>query len=146
MVKILFVCHGRIYRTWRNDCKPSTSCVSTSGSPIIYQHFWSVRIANHYTRTRRSVTWKIPSLSGFRGGCTKPFSSSFIHFDTTTCSYLENFWHVWLIWRSGTKADGLPHHSDEGSKRYCRRIERPWVNGVDRCYEQRLQSGRRNCS
>ena len=45
MTRILFVCHGRIYRTWKNACKSSTSCVSASVLPMIYQYFWRVRLA-----------------------------------------------------------------------------------------------------
>ena len=58
VIRILFICHGRIYRTWKNACKSSTSCVSTSVLPMIYQCFWRARLANYHTRMRRSTTWK----------------------------------------------------------------------------------------
>ena len=58
MTNVLFVCHGRIYRTWKNARKSSTSCVSTSVLPTIYQYFWRAGLVLYHTRMRRSKTWK----------------------------------------------------------------------------------------
>ena len=45
MVKILFICHGRIFLIRRKAWKFVIFCVSYSDLPTVYQYFWRVRFA-----------------------------------------------------------------------------------------------------
>ena len=45
MIKVLFVCHGRIYWVWWNAYKSNIFCASCSILPMIYQYFGRVRLA-----------------------------------------------------------------------------------------------------
>ena len=45
MIKILFICHGRICQSWQNPYKSNVFCISYSILPMIYQYFQRARPA-----------------------------------------------------------------------------------------------------